>query len=324
MKMIVIGSIISTVFLFQLFSFSARKGPETKAELGRQLFFDPVLSGNYSISCASCHKPAFAFADTVSLSPGIHKRTGTRNTPSAMNVLLQQTFFWDGRARTLEEQALAPIENPDEMNLPLDIAIERLRKSSNYSVWFRKIFNSEPTRQNLAQALAAFERSLETSDSPFDKWKFLDDPSAVSESAKRGFAVFNGKGKCSGCHFGADFTQPGFRNIGLFDGKAHNDSGRIRISGKEEDLGRFKIGSLRNVAMTGPYMHNGIFKSLREVIVFYNDPEKIIPGSINRDTLLQKPLGMSEREMRDLEAFLFSLTDNRFMPMQRKMHRRRG
>jgi cytochrome c peroxidase len=286
--------------------------PADKAALGKLLFFDPILSKDNTISCASCHKPAYAFADTSVVSIGVGGRKGTRNTPTAMNVRLQHSFFWDGRAATLEEQALAPIENPDEMNLPLDTAIARLQQHKAYNAYFKKLFGTEPNRNNLAAAIAAFERTLETSDSPFDEWKFSDDPKAVSDAVKRGFDLFNGKGKCIKCHFGADFTQSDFRNIGLFDGKRFNDSGRIVISKQPEDLGRFKVGSLRNVAITAPYMHNGMFKTLEEVVEFYNDPETIIPNSLNRDTILQKPLGLSNQEISDLVAFLRALTDKGF------------
>jgi cytochrome c peroxidase len=292
-------------------SFSNRE-PATKAELGKLLFFDPILSKDNTISCASCHKPAYAFADTVAVSFGVNKKPGIRNTPTAMNLLLQKTFFWDGRAKTLEEQALAPIENPAEMNLPLAEALLRLQNSQEYSDWFKKIFNSEPSLANLASAIAAFERTLETSDSPFDNWKFSDDSNAVNPAVKRGFVLFNGKGKCVQCHFGADFTANEFRNIGLFNGIDLNDSGRAVISGNREDAGKFKTASLRNVSVTAPYMHNGIFKTLKEVIDFYDDPAKIIPNAVNRDSLLAKPMGLTAREKTDLEAFLLSLTDKRF------------
>ena len=292
-------------------SFGNRE-PATKAELGKLLFFDPILSKDNTISCASCHKPAYAFADTAAVSVGVNKRAGTRNTPTAMNLLLQKTFFWDGRAKILEEQALAPIENPAEMNLPLREALLRLQKSKEYRDWFKKIFNSEPTLDNLASAIAAFERTLETSDSPFDNWKFSDDSNAVSPAVKRGFALFNGKGKCVQCHFGADFTANEFRNIGLFNGIDLNDSGRAVISGNREDAGKFKTASLRNVSVTAPYMHNGMFKTLKEVIDFYDDPAKVIPNAVNRDSLLAKPMGLTGQEKTDLEAFLLSLTDKRF------------
>ena len=286
--------------------------PVSKAELGKLLFFDPILSSDSSISCASCHKPQFAFADTSATSLGVGGTRGSRNTPSAMNVALQRNFFWDGRAGTLEEQALAPIENPVEMNLPVDKALQRLIENKNYQTYFRKIFNSDPDRSNLAGALAAFERTLETNESPFDKWKFFQDQHAVSDAVKRGFIVFNKKGKCIQCHFGANLALNEFRNIGLFNGRELNDSGRALISGKVQDAGKFKIAPLRNVAITAPYMHNGMFKTLKEVIEFYNDPGKVVPNAINRDSLLTKPLGLTDQEKTDLEAFLISLTDRSF------------
>lgn len=286
--------------------------PGSKAELGKLLFFDPILSKDKTISCASCHKPDYAFADTSAVSLGIGGVKGSRNTPSAMNLSLQRIFFWDGRAKSLEEQALAPIENPIEMNLPVSEALFRLKESDSYRNYFRKVFNSEPNRTNLAEALAAFERTLETSESPFDQWKFSGDSFAVEDAVKRGFDVFNGKGKCIQCHFGADFTTNEFRNIGLFNGKDLNDSGRIAISGDTNELGKFKVPALRNIAVTAPYMHNGIFKTLKEVIDFYDDPEKIVPNSINRDSILAKPLGLTKQDKNDLEAFLLSLTDRRF------------
>lgn len=288
------------------------KAPANEAELGKLLFSDPILSKDSTVSCASCHIPAYAFADTLAVSKGVGGVNGDRNTPSAMNVVLHGFFFWDGRAKTLEEQALAPIENPKEMDLSLDEAIYRLKRSAAYSIYFRKIYNEAPGKENLAKAIAAFERTLETSDSPFDTWKFYDKPGAVSESARRGFEIFNTKGKCSECHFGANFALNQFRNIGLFDGKKLNDSGRAVVTRDPRDVGRFKVAPLRNVAVTAPYMHNGMFKTLREVIAFYNDPEKIVPGGINRDSILLKPLGLTEEEMSDLEAFLHSVTDKQF------------
>jgi cytochrome c peroxidase len=178
-----------------------------KVELGKLLFSDPILSKDRTISCSSCHKPEYAFADTIATSMGVGGARGVRNTPSAMNVSLQKIFFWDGRAKTLEEQALAPIKNPDEMNLPIDQALRRLKLNHKYSLYFKKIFNSEPTASILAEALASFERTLETSDSPFDIWKFYDDSNAVANSVKRGFTIFNMKGKCNQCHFGSNFAS---------------------------------------------------------------------------------------------------------------------
>ena len=300
-----------------------RKKPVDKVSLGKLLFFDPLLSKDGTISCASCHKPGHAFADTSAVSVGVYGRKGVRNTPSAMNVSIQPLFFWDGRAKTLEEQALAPIENPLEMDLPLDQALVRLG-STRYRDYFLEAFDSEPNRENLGQAIAAFERSLETSDSPFDNWKFSDDSNSVSDAVKRGFVLFNTKGKCIQCHFGSDFTQHAFRNIGLFDGKKLNDSGRAALAGFGQELGKFKVPGLRNVAVTAPYMHNGQFATLKEVIAFYNDPEKVVPGAINRDSLLAKPLGLTAGEQADLEAFLVSLTDKRFAGAVKPARMRRG
>jgi cytochrome c peroxidase len=293
--------------------------PATVVELGRKLFFDPILSRTKKISCASCHKEEFAFSDTSSVSLGVYNRKGVRNTPSAMNMSLQVAFFWDGRATTLEQQALIPLQNPIEMDMPIATAIGRLQNNTSYSAAFQTVFHEAPNAANLAKALAAFERTLETGESPFDEWRLNDNEAAVSESAKRGFAIFNSKGRCIQCHFGPDFNDVEFRSIGLYDGKTLRDSGRACVTKKENDLGRFKIGALRNVALTAPYMHNGMFKTLRQVIDYYNDPDKIIPHSINRDTLLNTPMDLTEQEKTDLESFLVSLTDKRFAGKLKKL-----
>jgi cytochrome c peroxidase len=311
MKRFFVIGVLVTWMIVVLTSFS-KEDPADEVALGKLLFSDPILSKDKTVSCASCHRPAYAFADTSAVSIGVGGKKGKRNTPSAMNLLLDTSFFWDGRAKTLEEQALAPIENPDEMNLPVAEAVKRLKHSKKYNAYFKKIFNSEPTMELLAKAIAAFERTLETNDTPFDTWKFYDDSNAVSDAVKRGFKIFNEKGKCVKCHFGADFTTHEFRNIGLFDGKKLNDSGRSVITGKQNDIGKFKTPSLRNVAVTAPYMHNGMAKTLKEVIDFYNETEKFVPHPVNKDTILAKPLGLTPKEKKDLEAFLISLTDKRF------------
>lgn len=316
MKRFIVISVLVIGMIIAFTSFS-RDEPVDEVALGMLLFSDPILSKDRTVSCASCHKPTYAFADTSAVSIGVDRKKGNRNTPSAMNLRLDTSFFWDGRSKTLEEQALAPIENPEEMNLPVDEAIKRLKRNKNYYSYFKKIFNSEPTAELLAKAIASFERTLETSDSPFDNWKFYDDTNAVSEAVKRGFTIFNEKGKCVKCHFGADFTTHEFRNIGLFDGKKHNDSGRSVVTRNKDDIGKFKTPSLRNVAITAPYMHNGIVKTLKDVIEFYNETEKIIPNPINKDSILAKPLGLTQQEKKDLEAFLISLTDKRFSASNR-------
>lgn len=311
MKRLLVIAIILTGTIVGLSSYH-QEDPISKETLGSLLFFDPILSKDRTVSCASCHRPEYAFADTSAVSIGVGGKKGERNTPSAMNLLLDTSFFWDGRAKTLEEQALAPIANPKEMNLPIDEAIKRLKGSKKYRRYFQIAFKSEPTAAHLAKAIASFERTLETSDSPFDNWKFYDDSIAVSEEVKRGFTVFNEKGKCVKCHFGADFTTHEFRNIGLFDAKQINDSGRSAVTGNAYDIGKFKTPGLRNVAVTAPYMHNGIFKTLKEVIDFYDETERFVPNPFNKDTILISPLGLTPQEKNDLEAFLLSLTDKRF------------
>ncbi len=307
-KLIVTTTAILTI-AFLVIRKDTENIPGDKVTLGRQLFFDPILSSTRKISCASCHKPEFAFADSSVISPGVYDRKGTRNTPSAMNLTDDVSFFWDGRAATLEEQALLPIASPHEMDLPVDSAVTRLNSSEHYRRAFRQVFGQLPDARNLAQALAGFQRSLETADTPFDDWRLNDNADAVSESVKRGFAIFNSKARCFQCHFGPNFNNTEFRNIGLFDGKILQDSGRASVTGRSGDLGKFKIGPLRNVALTAPYMHNGMFRTLREVIDYYDDPDKVVPDPINRDSLLSRPLNLTEQEKTDLENFLRSLTD---------------
>ena len=294
-----------------------RKEPSTIEELGELLFFDPILSKDQTISCASCHKPEFAFADNVPFSFGVDSTPGTRNTPSAMNVSSRESFFHDGRAATLEEQALGPIENPVEMDMPVTEVVRRLNDDPEYSKFFAKIFGKKADSKNVAEAIAAFERTLETANSPFDRF-MNGDESAISEAAKRGQVIFNEKAKCFDCHFGPDFTGDEFRNIGLFNGKDMKDSGRFIVTKNISDLGRFKVPGLRNITVTAPYMHNGMFGTLREVIEFYNDPKQFVKESVNIDTLLMKPLGLTAEEMQDLEEFLGTLTDDRFVTAGKK------
>lgn len=285
----------------------------SEVQLGEKLFFDPLLSRDSTVSCASCHKPEFAFADNSPTSKGVKNRMGGRNTPSAMNQTDRNFYFWDGRAESLEQQALGPIENPVEMDLPLSIAIRRLKQNSFYQKSFVAVYGQQADEKLLAQAIAAYERSLETSNTPFDDYVSGRDTNSLSASAKRGLNIFNNKGKCFDCHFGPDFTgNDKFRNIGIYNGKDLNDKGRYEISHNEKDLGAFKIPGLRNIAQTAPYMHNGMHKTLRQVIDYYNEPDKFIPNSINRDTLLKKPLGLTEEDKKDLENFLLSLSDRRF------------
>jgi cytochrome c peroxidase len=307
------GIIITTLAVAILLGFSFSKTPQkiTKERLGEMLFFDPILSEDSSISCASCHKPAFAFADTSAFSKGVHGRLGNRNTPSAMNVSARDFLFWDGRASSLEEQALGPIENPVEMNLKLSEAIKRLNRSKKYRNLFFTVYKTAPTTKTLASAIAAYERTLETSATPNDRW-MNDEPNGMTDQQVRGRDIFRVKAKCFECHFSPDFTGDEFRSIGLFNGTTHNDSGRYNVTKNPADIGKMKVPGLRNVAMTAPYMHNGSFKTLREVIDYYDNPHAKMPDGINRDSVLAKPLGLTEQDKQDLEAFLLALTDDQF------------
>ncbi|MBI3520263.1 MAG: c-type cytochrome [Bacteroidetes bacterium] len=289
------------------------KEPSTIEALGELLFNDSILSRENQISCASCHKPDYAFADNVPFSFGVDSVKGGRNTPSTMNMSARNFYFHDGRSETLEDQAGGPMENPAEMDIPMSVIVRKLNNHKQYRAFFIKLFGTPANKQNLVEALAAYERTLETNNSAFDNYMSEKDTTLFSASAKRGRVIFNEKGKCFDCHFGPDFTNDDFKNIGLFNGKNLNDSGRYIITRDEKDIGRFKVPGLRNIAITKPYMHNGMFKSLKEVIDYYDQPDKFISNSVNRDTLLSKPLGLTDQEKKDLEAFLMSLTDARFL-----------
>ncbi|HWW41878.1 cytochrome-c peroxidase [Pedobacter sp.] len=284
----------------------------SRERLGEKLFFDPILSKDQSISCASCHKPEFAFADTSVVSLGVGGTKGARNTPTVTNLSGRSHLFWDGRSASLEEQALQPIINPVEMNLSAQEALERLNRSKLYVELFKKVFNSLPTEKNMLQAIAAYERTLETSNSPYDRYINGDDH-AISPAAIRGRMLFIGKANCNTCHSGEDFTADRFKSIGLFNGKELNDAGRYEVTKNAEHIGEFKIPGLRNVGVTAPYMHNGMFKTLKEVINYYNAPDDVVKNGKNRDLALSKPLGLTKDEINDLEAFLLSLTDDRFL-----------
>lgn len=288
-----------------------RQAALDKIQLGRMLFFDRILSLDYSVSCASCHKPEFAFADSARFSTGVFGKKTKRNTPSILNMSAREAYFYDGRAATLEEQALMPIQHPDEMALSLQEAVKRLKNSRLYAPMFKKIYKKEPSAELLADALAAFERTLETANTDFDKYA-NGNKKAMTADAIAGRMVFMKKGKCFDCHFGPDFTADEFRNIGTYNGKDLNDPGRYEYTKNEADKGKFKVPGLRNVALTAPYMHNGMFKTLREVIDYYDNPKAFIPDGIGTDSLLLKPLNLTEIEKQQLEAFLLALTDHDF------------
>lgn len=314
MKMLLFFSLGISVFLCIGFG-SDKPGkndmPGNSVELGERLFFDPILSKDYKISCASCHKPEFAFADSNAFSIGVDSALTVRNTPSILYLDLTQVIFWDGRAQTIFHQAFFPITHAKEMGMTRDGAVERLNKNKFYKAAFMKIYNTSPNVVNISNALADFQRSLLFYNSPYDRF-YLGDDSAISEEAIDGLMVFNSKGNCEACHrLGKGWHDlSAIRNIGLYNGKDRNDQGKYAITHDSADLGRFKVPLLRNIALTAPYMHDGSLKTLREVIEFYNTPSKFVTGSINKDEEMKDSLGLTEKEMHDLEVFLRTLTDD--------------
>ena len=300
-----ISFVIAAVAAVLLSAFQ-RQDAMDKAALGRLLFFDPILSSDSSVSCASCHKPEFYFADTSAFSRGVGQGRTVRNTPSVLNMAGRELMFWDGRAHNLEHQSLFPVQDPNEMNLPVQEAIRRLNANAHYTSLFQKVFGNSPDEKSLREAIAAFETSLETAGSRFDL--AMNGKAQLSADEKAGQKIFVGKGKCFDCHFGQDFTGDEFRNIGLYDGKKWNDRGRFNVTHDSSDLGKFKVPGLRNVAHTAPYMHNGAFRTLREVIDFYAKPEKVVASAIGTDSLIRGGLPLSEKEKQQLEAFLLTLS----------------
>ncbi len=308
----IVAILSSMVCLFGFYLQEPAGSEKQKAELGKRLFNEKMLSRDSSVSCASCHKPQFAFADTVAFSTGIFGKLTTRNTPSVLNMKNRPYYFWDGRATTLQEQALMPIANPDEMGLPIADAVSRLNASAAYRQHFKKVFKELPNANNLALALAAFEQTLETVDSRFDDWS--NNLSELSAAEERGRELFIGnKAKCFDCHSMEDFTDDSFKNIGLFNDRDLADAGRFIITKNEADKGRFKTPGLRNVAVTGPYMHDGRFKTLEQVVSYYNTPFMFVDDPVNIDSALKTPLGLTQQEKKDLVAFLQTLTDKAYI-----------
>lgn len=295
-----------------LLAMNWRRGlPDSEAALGEQLFFETRLSANGKISCASCHIPAFAFSDTSAFSRGWKGGLTMRNTPGLVSISERSPLFWDGRSPNLEDQVLHPLTHPVEMGMTREKIHRMLNRDAYYVKAFQKIYGKKPDTELLARAIAAYERSLDAYDAPFDRFMF-GDSNAISAAAIRGRQVFLDKGRCFECHFSPHFTVDDFRNIGLFDGRKLNDSGRYNATRDPADIGRFRVPGLRNVALTAPYMHNGMFRTLEEVVEYYDNPARIVPDAIGRDTLLARPLGLTAGEKADLVAFMKSLTASKY------------
>jgi cytochrome c peroxidase len=282
--------------------------------LGRRLYYDPILSKDGTISCASCHQPDFGFADPRQFSIGVGGGAGDRQAPSVWNSAYYTTQFWDGRAASLEDQAVGPMANPIEMAHTLDDIAKALSADASYVAAFEKAFGPGPiTAQNAAKAVASFERTVLTGNSPFDRFLYGGDETALSDQAKLGLAVFRdpAKGNCAVCHTIEEgyalFSDSKFHNLGVgadLDGTL-KDLGRFKVTNEEKDKGAFKTPTLRNIAQSAPYMHDGSLKTLKDVVDFY-----IGAGNSNpwRDAEL-KELDHLTREERDaLVVFMESLT----------------
>lgn len=275
-----------------------------KVTLGRRLFFDPNLSKDRSISCATCHDPAQAFSNGEAFAQGVGGTIGSRNVPSIVNRLFGRTQFWDGRALSLESQVLGPLLNPAEMAMDEKRLMKRLRADAVYQKLFQQAFDSEPTLDGMIQAIAAFERTLLSGATPFDRYEWDGEKNALNERAKRGLVLFRGKARCSMCHIGTNFTDEDFHNLGAGKGDGLKDPGRSQVTKNSADFGKFKTPTLRNVALTAPYMHDGSLATLEEVIAFYDrggSPNPYLDKEI-------KSLNLTVEEKADLLEFLKSLT----------------
>lgn len=282
--------------------------PITKAtfELGRDLFFEAFLSSDSSISCSSCHLPSRAFSDPRRVSAGVHDTLGTRNAQALQNLNWAQTFFRDGTIHSLYRVPIAPLEADFEMNMNPVEMLRRINAHPEYPNRFIEAYGEAVTQKHVIYALVAFQRMLVTAESPYDEF-LRGDSSALNPSQLAGWRLFNGKAGCSSCHVGVNFSDETYHNIGLY--AVYPDEGRQRFTFKIEDAGKFKTPNLRNVSVTGPYMHDGSFSSLEAVIQHYNEGGKAHP---NKDARV-KPLYLSAEEQLNLLAFLQALTDEKFL-----------
>jgi cytochrome c peroxidase len=300
------------------------KNPQTpeKIELGKKLFFDRRLSGDGTMSCATCHDPEQAFTDGMDISLSYPTTKNWRNAPTLINVAFFKNLFHDGRVKTLEDQALFPMMSAFEMNQNLDFLEEEIKSVPEYMESFRKVFGGEVTRERIAMAIASFERTLISVNSPIDRY-LKGDKDALSENAKKGYEIFKGKGKCTDCHYGVNLSDNRFYALNVPENPEYQndpriaatrrfvarvyhytgyrnlkeDPGRYLITKNKKDWKAFRTSTLREVSKTAPYMHNGIFKTLDEVIEFFDK------GGGEGNKVL-RPLGLSTEEKGYLKIFL--------------------
>jgi cytochrome c peroxidase len=301
----------------QLVENAANPYSPEKAALGQMLFFDPVLSKDSSLSCSSCHLPERAFTDGKAIAVGVDKREGTRNAPSLVNLAwITEGLFWDGRSPTLEEQAVHPVINPNELGNDWATVLSRLEAHPDYPAYFEKVFGKGIAQQTVVHALAHFQRSLISSESKYDS--VMRGEAAYTDLELHGKHIFFDSsedlpdGECGHCHTPPLFTDQTYMNNGVQQELApyhYPDAGRGAVTGVKYDNGRFRVPSLRNITLTAPYMHDGRFATLEEVIEHYNSGGH--PG-LNVDPKIRK-LHFSDEDKRALIAFLGTLTDTSFV-----------
>jgi cytochrome c peroxidase len=271
-----------------------------KVELGRQLFEDARLSGDESLSCASCHPKEMGYADATPLSEGAGGQPMPRHTPTVLNAAYYRYINWDGKFANISQLVLGVLANPRNMNMQDEsVLVARLESVPEYRAQFRDVFDGPPTKERVAMAIDVYVRRLTTPNSPFDHYA-AGDQRALTEAQKRGLVLFVGKADCAMCHRGPNFADDQFHALGI----AGDDTGRFKVTGVEADRYAFKTPTLRNVALTAPYMHDGSMPTLREVIDFYDAGG----GAQRPKSPLLRKLDLTEREKSDLEAFLESLT----------------
>lgn len=281
-----------------------------KIRLGKQLYFDPRLSRDETISCASCHDPAQGWSNGTAFATGVRGQVGGRSAPTIINAAYLNAGsprfskvpqFWDGRAEDLEGQALGPIQNPIEMDMTLDDVLTRLNKIEGYRQQFQEVFGTDVTAEGIAKAIASFERTVLSGDAPIDRF-LAGDESALSEAARRGWKVFNSgnKGNCTACHKYPNFADGSYHNLGVSWEKEDRDLGRHVVTGLEGDKGRFKTPTLREIHRTAPYMHDGSQATLEDVVEFYDK------GGVKNPYLDEemRSLELTDQEKEDLVTFL--------------------
>ncbi len=279
-----------------------------QAELGRKLFFDKRLSTSNQFSCASCHLPNLAFSGGIDRNIGENQGRARRNTQALFNLWHYRAFFHDGGIPRLAEVALSPMDNSHELNLPIDTLVRKLWTQEDYTKDFRRVYHDDATPYNVTRALMWYQLSLVSANSRFDRWYFMKEPK-LTEQELRGWKLFNSaEMQCGSCHPAPLFTDGEFHHNG-YENLHETDTGRARISMLASDEGKFRTPSLRNLAFSAPYMHDGALKTIDDVLQHYNRGGV---AHVNKDVRI-KPLNLSRQDQADLKAFLLSLSDSNFV-----------